>query len=286
MRQNFNKKILPALLPALLLGLAARAAAQPPPASRARWVMGTALEIAAGPAAESAVEAAFREVDRLDRLLSIYKEDSEVSRLNRSAGKSPFRCSAALWEAVNLSRRHHELSRGAFDPTVPAGLRHLVLDPGERTVFFKKPGMRLDFGGIGKGLALDKAAAALKARGVESALLNFGGQILAVGADPGGKGWTVEVPGGPNLLITDASVSTSGNSERDSHITSPLTGLPISGRGPVTVVARTGAEADAWSTALFVDLELPYDGCVLLDGRPRNEAACRPFLDNRRKGEF
>ena len=248
--------------------------------------MGTALEItAAGPHAGPAIEAAFSEVDRLDRVLSTFKEESEVSRLNRTASQAPFPCSEALWEALSLSRRHHGLSRGAFDPAVPDGWKNLALDPGPRTVIFKKKGMRLDFGGIGKGLALDKAAAALRARGVESALLNFGGQVQALGAGPAGEGWPVEVPGGPNLLIKDASVSTSGNSERPGHILSPFTGLPVLGRPPVTVVATTGAEADAWSTSIFVNPDLPYEGCVLISSRPRNEAGCQVFLNGEKKNE-
>lgn len=292
MRQNFNKTI----LPALLLGLVARGSAQPASAARARWLMGTALEItAAGSAAGPAVEAAFREVDRLDRVLSLYKEDSEASRLNRAAGKAPFPCSPALWEAISLSRLHHRNTRGAFDPTIlplarsgtaalpRVGFFRVRIDDRKREVFLPAAGMGLDFGGIGKGLALDKAAAALRSRGVASALLNFGGQVQAVGTEPGRKGWRVEVPGGPSLLIKDASVSTSGNSEQGAHIFSPLTGRPVPGRAPVTVVAPTGAEADAWSTALFVNPKLAYDGCVLVDGRPRNEAACEKYYGT--KGE-
>ncbi len=228
---------------------------------RARWIMGTILEITAhGPA--SAVSAAFAEVERLDRVLSLYKEDSELSALNRST--AAFRCSPDLWEAVAASLDYARRSGGAFDPTVlpPArrgkaalasvGHEKVRLDPALRTVRFTAPGMALDFGGIGKGLALDHAARVLKDAGVRAAFLNFGGQILALGAPPGTDGWSVEAPGGRTLTVKDASVSTSGDSERPGHILSPFTGEPVRRAGSVTVVAPTGAEADAWSTALFV----------------------------------
>lgn len=267
---------------------------------RARWVMGTALEIAAhGPGAAAAVMAAFAEVERLDRVLSIHKDDSEASALNRRAHREPFPCSPALWEAIELSRLYHQLSRGAYDPTVlpqpnaifddgnlpGVGFGKLLLDPRRRTVKFPKYGMRLDFGGIGKGLALDKAAAALRAGGVRSALLNFGGQVYALGTEPGRGGWLVKVPGGPDLYLKDASASTSGNSERPGHILSPFTGAPVLGRPPVTVVASGGAEADAWSTALFVEPEAPFKGCWISAGGKRITEGCKKYLATEFMGE-
>ena len=207
------------LLPILLLAPPAAAS----PVRRVRWVMGTALEITAyGP--EAAVEAAFQEVERLDRILSLYKADSELSSLNQAAAEAPFACSDSMWEAVSLSDRLAAASRGAFDPTVlplirggagelpRVGYAFLALNHRNRTVRFLKKGMGLDFGGLGKGLALDKAAAVLRRAGARAALLNFGGQVYALGAEPGREGWLVRAWGGPNLLLRDASASTSGNS--------------------------------------------------------------------------
>ncbi|KAF0124267.1 MAG: thiamine biosynthesis lipoprotein [Elusimicrobia bacterium] len=234
---------------ALLLALclcAGSAAAAGTGVTRARYVMGTVCEITArGPGAGPGIEAAFGELERWDRLLSLYKEDSEASRMNREAARAPFAASDGLWEAVSAALEMARRAEGLFDPTLqPRGYTQVRLDPVRRTVRFMKAGLRLDFGGIGKGLALDHAVRRLKAHGVSEALLNFGGQVSALGA------WTVESAAGP-LSIRDASVSTSGDGERPGHILSPLTGLPV--RGPdVTVIAPTGAEADAWSTALYV----------------------------------
>lgn len=252
--------------------------------------MGTILEITAhGPdGAGAAVSAAFAEVERLDRVLSLYKEDSELSALNRSTGA--FHCSPDLWEAVTASLDFARRSGGAFDPTVlplkrrgkaaltSIGHAKVRTDAARRMVSFAAPGMALDFGGIGKGIALDHAARVLKDAGVRSAFLNFGGQILAVGSPPGTRGWSVSAPGGRSLVVKDASVSTSGDSEQPGHILSPFTGEAVRRSGSVTVVAPTGAEADAWSTALFVlgpKARTSFRGCVIAD---RPSSACARYL--------
>lgn len=262
MKPSLNKT--PALLALLpfLIGEASLAA----PAARARWLMGTVCEIAAhGPAAPEATTAAFEEIARWDAVLSLYNENSELSALNREAARAPFPCSESLWEAVTLSLEQARLSGGAFDPTVlpvlakKEGSRDLVgyervkIDPARRSVLFTRPGMGLTLDGIGKGLALDHAARVLRERGVRSALINFGGQVYALGSPPGREGWPVRIGGRAEaLMVKDASVSTSGTSERPGHIVSPLTGERIMRQDSVTVLAATGAEADAWSTALFV----------------------------------
>lgn len=219
--------------------------------TRARYVMGTVCEITAvGPQAAQAAAEAFEEIERWDRILSSYKEESEASRMNRQAGSAPFPCSDSLWEAVTLSLEMARRSGGAFDPTLTRdGFSRVRLDEVKRSVTFEQKGLKLDFGGIGKGLALDHAARRLRRRGV-AALLNFGGQIYALGAPAGKAAWTVESAAGP-IPIRDASISTSGDSERPGHILSPFTGRPIHGPD-ATVIAPTGAEADAWSTALYV----------------------------------
>lgn len=281
--------------------LASQALAASAPAVRAQWLMGTVCEITAyGPRAERAETAAFAEIARWDRVLSLYKKESELSALNREAGARPFACSESMWEALTLAVRLSSASGGAFDVTIlpaitsgPAALasvgsQGLVLDPEARTVAFGRPGMALDFGGIGKGLALDHAAQVLRREGVGAAMLNFGGQILAFGAPPGKPGWTVRVPGqDEELLITGASVSTSGNEERPGHIVSPFTGLSVTDGRPATAVAPTGAEADAWSTALFILGKPPknFPHCAVWPDAPP-APACRRYFKPSYKGEL
>lgn len=239
LRHHFNKKR------GLLLALAL---AQPAAASqaRARFIMGTVCELDAPGASEAAVTAAFDEISRWDAVLSLYKPQSEASRVNREAEAAAVPVSQDYWDAAALALEMARRSEGAFDPTLKArGHADVELDAAARTVRFRRPGLRLDFGGIGKGLALDRAAAVLRRAGVKRALFNFGGQLHALGGP-----WRVETAAGP-VYIKDASVSTSGDSERPGHILSPLTGLPVAGPD-VTVVAPTAAEADAWSTAIYV----------------------------------
>jgi len=277
--------------------------------ARSRFLMGTRLSIevtAAEP--DAAIEAAFGEVQRLDGVLSNWRSDSELARLNRDAGREDVRCSVDLFDAVQAAVDWARRTDGAFDPTIDPlarwfGLRgpegqmpgpedalsaasppppdaqdreaavrlvdwHRVrLQRRTRTIRFDRPGMSLDLGGIGKGQALDAALQVLQARGVRNALLDFGGQLLAYGDGPDDGGFRVGVspPDGRDraavvLRLRNASLSTSGNSERGApaerggggHLLVPATGAPAGYPGSVTVMARSGADADALSTALFV----------------------------------
>ncbi len=232
---------------------------------RVRWVMGTLCLIEAPGAAFAAVTAAFDEIGRWERVLSAHDESSELSSLNRSAGRGPALVSGDLFVAAASALRFAELSEGLFEPTLRPVMRRgpealaltgwskVRLDARARTIELPTRGMELDFGGFGKGWALDQSARVLKERGVEAAFLNFGGQILAVGAPAGSTGWVVRVPGAPEpLLLKDESVAVSGDSERPGHIRSPFDGLPVRRSGSAAAVCPTATEADAWSTPLYV----------------------------------
>jgi len=262
LKTNLNKKA--ALIAALALAAGARAEAAQ--VSRTRWLMGTFCSVDAwGPAPDAAVAAAFDEIDRWDRVLSLYKKESELAALNASAGTGPFRVSADLYAATEAALRLARETGGAFDPTILPVLRRgpealplvgwarVRLDPAARTIELPRAGMGLDFGGIGKGWALDRAAAVLRARGVARAFLNFGGQILALGPAEDGGDWSVVLPGRAEpLRVRDASVSTSGDEERPGHISSPFDGRPVRRAVSATAVLPRATDADAWSTALYV----------------------------------
>jgi len=267
--------------------------------SRARFLMGARLVIEArGGAVDAAVERAFAEVARLEAVLSNWRPDSEVSRLNDAAAAGPVTVSDDLYTAVDAALRWAESTDGAFDPTVeplvralglrgaegilpgagappaagpampkPVGWRGVRLDPGRRTVGFAAAGMGLDFGGIGKGMALDAAALVLRDGGVEAALLDFAGQVLVFGSGPDAGRWRVGIADPEDragaALVVDlpaGSLSTSGNSERAvgtggrrvGHILDPHTGRPVAWNGSVTVLADDATAADALSKALFV----------------------------------
>ena len=231
-------------------------------ASGAWEVMGTIFTVGAwGPDSAAlgvAVNRAFDSLRLVDSLLSTYREDSEISRVNRGAGSAGRPVSdafaAVLGEALRVARR----SGGAFDPTL-RNWRGVAFDSAARTVRLT-PGLRLDFGGIAKGYALDRAALAL-AGVADSAVLSLGGQLLVFGESPRAPGRPVGIPDPDNPLVLLAlvdlppgrrSVSTSSQGEQPGHIVDPRTGRAAARARSATVVAPTAIAADAWSTALFV----------------------------------
>ena len=252
---------------------------------RARIVLWAADEHSAGAAARSA----FARIARLDEVMSDYRQDSELARLNERAGGDPVTVSDDLFRVLDLADRISARSDGAFDPTVGpvvrlwrqarssgrlppedalkkarglVGWRRFVrLDPDARTVTLARSGMRLDLGGIGKGFAADEALAVLRRAGLTRCLVDLGGDIVAGDPPPGQAAWTIRIADdGPAIGLVDATVATSGDCEqfvqiadtRYSHIVDPATGIGLTNRAQVTVIAPDGATADALASALSV----------------------------------
>lgn len=239
--------------------------------ARARYAMGTVLEIeayAADPlSAEAGVAAAFRAVEEVEQRLSNWRPGSELSVANRSAAARPAPLSAPTYRSLHRALSFARETGGAFDPTVGrthVGWENARLDPLERTLFFARPGGAIDSGGFGKGEGLDHALAALARHGCKAARLNFGGQVsLAGSSTPVARRLRLdevavaEPRAGSSRELGrfspgDGSVSTSAQSELPGHIRDPRTGGPAPFEGSVTVVADTGFAANALSTALFV----------------------------------
>jgi len=196
-----------------------------------------------------AVKGALDEVDRIDRLMSHYKKDSELSRINREAAKQVVKVDPELFDFIAECLRYSRESDGAFDITVgqlmkawgffrgegrmPSeselaearnriGYRHVILNQKDKTIFFDKAGIEFDLGGIAKGYAVDRAVAVLKRHGVASALVSAGGStIYALGAPPGKSAWEVELqdPVDRNKIATtvrlkNQALSVSGSYEK------------------------------------------------------------------------
>jgi thiamine biosynthesis lipoprotein len=164
---------------------------------------------------------ALDEVDRLDRLMSHYRADSPVSRLNREAAGGPVTVDPELLNLLDQCVRWSRESEGAFDVTVGplmkawgffrgagrvpspdelararsvVGFRHVRLDREKGTVSFDRPGVELDLGGIGKGYAVDRVVSVLRQRNITSALVNLGGSsVYGLGAPPGAEAWEIEI---------------------------------------------------------------------------------------------
>jgi len=192
---------------------------------------------------------ALDEVDRVDRLLSHYREASPLSRLNREAASGPVAVEPELVDVLALCLRWSRDSEGAFDVTVGplmkawgffrdegrlpderqirgalavVGHQHVVLDRPHGTVRFDRPGVELDLGGIGKGYAVDRAVERLRRRGIASALVNLGGSsVYGLGAPPGAEAWQVAIedPTQPGrkaemVALRDRALSVSGGYAR------------------------------------------------------------------------
>lgn len=186
----------------------------------ARRAMATTFEAIvpfATPAAHECAEAALDEIDRLEEQLSVYREHSEVSRINRTAALQPVHCERGLFDLLLEAERIHRDTGGAFDIAVGAlikawgffrrsgrvpgdmelaavrhriGMRHVTLDRDRQTILFHKQGVEINLGSIGKGYALDRAARRAE---TENILMHGGhSSMLALGAEaPGTGGWTV-----------------------------------------------------------------------------------------------
>ena len=166
-------------------------------------------------------ERAFDEVDRIDRLMSVYKRNSAISFINRRAGREPVLVEPELFDFLQRCLAFSRQSQGAFDVTVQplmrawgffggpgrlpsetelrkalqrVGYRKLSLDPGRRTVRFARDGMALDLGGIAKGYAVDRVVSLLREYRIESALVSAGGStVFGLGAPPGKTAWKIKV---------------------------------------------------------------------------------------------
>jgi thiamine biosynthesis lipoprotein len=238
-----------------------------------------------------AARAAFDRIAALEQTLSDYVQNSEVSRLCDRAGGPPIPVSPDLFTLLRRSLDLAHQTGGAFDVTVGpltllwrkarqsgelpdsaeltearqrVGWTHITLDSVAQTVRLALPGMRLDFGGIGKGFAADQALAVLHRHGIEHALVALGGDIVTGRAPPGESAWRITVENADSTnrysLLENRAISTSGDTEqflelngvRYSHVIDPRTGRPRTHRTIVTVTARRGIDADAFATAASV----------------------------------
>ena len=261
---------------------------------RQRYSMGTMFDIivyhASRPDAERAIEKAMEEIVRLDHVMSHYKADSSLSKLNREGGTGFVAVEPSLYEVIQESISFSRHSGGAFDVTIAPLLRTWKnayaegrsptaneISEARRCVGYEKietiapdrirfrsDCVELDLGGIGKGYAVDRAIAMLKSDGIRHALVNAGGSsITAFGAPPGTKGWQVTVGARKVLLLRDSSMSTS---QQSGEILDPRTGSPAHTTMAVSVLTRSGTAADALSTTLVI---VPIaEGMKLLDRFP------------------
>jgi len=235
------------------------------------------------------------EIRRIERLLTTFSEDSETSLINRNAGVGPIPVSSETFDLIERSIRISRLTQGAFDITYGSidrrlwnfdvtmtrlpdkqtarkmirlvNFRNIILDRDRQTVFLKENGMRIGFGGIGKGYAAEQAKKVMMASGVDSGIVNASGDLAVWGYQPDGSPWTIGIVD-PNargqifsyMNVTNMAVATSGNYEKFivvdgkkySHTINPRTGLPVTGIKSVTILSANAEFADAIATPVMI----------------------------------
>ena len=245
--------------------------------------------------AHEKIDLAFAEIRRIERLLTTFDDNSQTNQINRQAGISPVKVDKEVFDLIERSLRISAVTDGAFDITYGSvdkrlwnfdktmtalpgpntaksmvrliNYRKVILDKDDCSVMLKEKGMRIGFGGIGKGYAAEMAKALLKKEGVHSGIVNASGDLTAWGYQPNGEPWTIGIANPDNaglpfsyMNITDMAVATSGNYEKFiiingskySHTINPKTGLPVTGIKSVTIISPNAEIADAMATPVTI----------------------------------
>ncbi len=271
--------------------------------------------------ANARIDEAVSEIKRIEKLLTTFDENSQTNLINQQAGIEAVKVDREVFNIIQRSLRISQLTQGAFDITYGSidkklwnfdqnmkslpdpntakqlvrliNYRNVILDETNSTVFLKEKGMRIGFGGIGKGYAAECAKKIMQEKGVSSGIVNASGDLTAWGYQPDGKPWTIGIANPDktgqafsHLEITDMAVATSGNYEKFvmidgkkySHTINPKTGLPVTGIKSVTIISPNAEIADAMATPVMImGISVGIDmvnqvkglGCILIDDNNR-----------------
>lgn len=267
--------------------------------------------------ADDQIEVAIKEIQRIEKLLTTFSEESQTNEINRNAGITPVVVDLEVFQLIQRANRISKITQGAFDlsygsidkslwnfditmKTLPSveiakksvrliNYNNIILDEKNTTVFLKEKGMRIGFGGIGKGYAAEMAKRKLQELGVQNGIVNASGDLCTWGTQTNGKQWTVGIAD-PNekiksfaqMNISNKAIATSGNYEKFitindkkySHTINPKTGLPITGISSVTIICNNAEIADAMATpvmvmgieaGLFMVNQIKDLACIIID---------------------
>lgn len=263
------------------------------------------------------IDLAVAEISRIEKLLTTFSNDSVTFQINENAGIQSVVVPNEVFDLIFRCQMISKMTQGAFDISYGSidkkfwnfdvnmtslpdkdsakkaveliNYENIILNKKDKTVFLKNKGMRIGFGGIGKGYAAECAKKILKQNGIESGIVNAAGDLTAWGFQENGEPWTIGIAD-PNkkesvfstFNITNTSVATSGNYEKFvlidgkkySHTIDPKTGYPISGIKSVTIIAENAEIADALATPVtvmgievglnFIN-QIPNIGCIIID---------------------
>jgi thiamine biosynthesis lipoprotein len=267
--------------------------------------------------AREKINLAVEEIRRIEKLLTTFDENSQTNLINRMAGIEAVPVDREVFELIKRSLKISGVTDGAFDITYGSidkrlwnfdrtmtslpdaetarqavrliNYHNVLLNEKECTVMLKEKGMRIGFGGIGKGYAADMARNLLVKEGVQSGIVNASGDLVAWGKQANNEPWTIGIAHPDNarsafswLNISDLAIATSGNYEKYvvidgrkySHTINPKTGMPVTGIKSVTIISPYAEIADAMATPVMVmgvkaGLELinqiQHLGCIIVD---------------------
>lgn len=245
--------------------------------------------------AEFYIDQAIGEIRRIEKLLTTFADTSQTNRINAAAGVQPVEVDREVFDIIYRANKIGDLTQGAFDITYGSvdkrfwnfdttmtelpdketakeavrlvNYKNVVLNRESTTVYLKNKGMRIGFGGIGKGYAAEKAKQLLIDMGVESGIINAAGDLSAWGKQPNGEPWTIGIADPDSVdqpfsyfNITDMAVATSGsyekyvniNGKKYSHTIDPKTGYPVHGIKSVTIICPNAEIADAMTTPVII----------------------------------
>jgi len=263
------------------------------------------------------IELAIAEIKRIEKLLTTFDDNSQTNLINRNASIRAVKVDKEVFDLIERSLRISSITDGAFDITYGSldkrlwnfdrsmtslpdevtarsmvkliDYRNVILNADECTVMLKVKGMRIGFGGIGKGYAAEMAKNLLKKEGVKSGIVNASGDLATWGTQANGKPWTIGIANPDHahlpfsyINITDMAIATSGNYEKYvtingkkySHTINPKTGLPVTGIKSVTIICPNAEIADAMATPVTImgvragiNLvnQVQHVGCIIVD---------------------
>lgn len=288
---------------------------------RAERLMGNSFEITVVADdetwAQEKINMAIAEIKRIEKLLTTFDENSQTNQINKQAGISAVKVDKEVFDLIQRSIKISTITDGAFDITYGSidkrlwnfdqsmtalpdeataksmvkliNFRNVILNGDDCSVMLKEKGMRIGFGGIGKGYAAEMAKALLKKEGVKSGIVNASGDLATWGLQANNKPWTIGIASPDNahlpfsyMNVTDLAVATSGNYEKYVHINgkkyshtiNPKTGLPVTGIKSVTIISPNAEIADAMATPVTImgiksgiNLinQIQHLGCIIID---------------------
>lgn len=270
--------------------------------------------------ANKQIDIAIGEINRVEKLLSAFGDDSNIKQINRNAGIGPVKANGEIFRLINRALQISDLTHGAFDITYFTGNRiagnenalvenspvktapysvmqtnyqSVILDAAKQTIFLKEKGMRIGFGANSKGYAADRAKYILQMNGVNSGVINSGGDLLTWGTQPNSKPWTVAAADPEqrkqpfaHLDISNMAFATSISAEKYGSVSKKKfqsvantgKGFPVSEIKSVSIISPTAELSDAMASpvinigvnaGMYLINQLNQIACIIIDDQNR-----------------